>query len=125
MAKSKDVHPGETRMGNSFHPTPSELTRYLTAEEREKIDRIELDPHDLEQFMKLMKQGLLRAACRHDAAVQDNFALRAETSIRLTRPVYNSETGLVDQLVGDSQVGGEIRGKKIYKDTSSRDNSEE
>ena len=115
--KSHDKHNLREAGTDETLPTSlTQLTRYLTEEERAQVERIELDPDDLEQFMRLIKQGLLRAASRHDAAVQDNFALRAETSIRLSRPVLNTETGDVDQLAGEAEISSQIRGKKVYID---------
>jgi hypothetical protein len=91
------------------------ITRFTTAEERENIAGIELDSVDVDHFVDLVRKGLVDAAADHEAAVQDNFALRAETSIRLSRPVRNEQGEVVD-VVGRGLLEGTIRGRKVYKD---------
>ncbi|NHU42994.1 hypothetical protein [Rhodococcus sp. A14] len=92
------------------------VTRYTTEEERAKVERIELDPDDLDGFMDLLRKGLLEAASTHDAAVQNCMNLTAELSIRLSRPVYNEERDLVENLEATEIVRGELRAKKIMKE---------
>ena len=91
------------------------VTRLLTPEERARVERINLDPKDIDHFLDLVRRGLVQAASAHDAAVQDNVGLSVEASIRLTRPVYNQETDSVEELKGKSEVQGQIAAKKIYK----------
>ena len=91
------------------------VTRYTTPEERKAIERIDLDPSDLDEFMTLLRKGLIEAAAVHEAAVQDNMALRVETTVRLSRPVYNEKTDRVEDLTGTTAVTGEINATKVYK----------
>lgn len=91
------------------------ITRYTTPEERENIAGIELDAADVENFMDLLRKGLVEAASQHDTTVQGNFALRAETSIRLGRAVRDSD-GRVAEHVGREMTEGVIRARKVFKD---------
>lgn len=91
------------------------LTRFTTDEERENILGIELDAADVDKFVDLVRSGLVEAAADHDTPVQDNFALRAETTIRLSRPVRAGDGRIVDH-VGREVLEGTIRAKKVYKD---------
>jgi hypothetical protein len=101
--------------GETLMPEEQKITRYTTAEERENIIGIELDASDVDKFVELVRAGLVEAAADHEGAVQDNFALRAENSIRLSRPVRD-ENGQVVDLVGRELLEGTIRGRKVYKD---------
>jgi len=91
------------------------LTRFTTTEERENTKCIELDTADLEKFMELLRSGMIEAAAEHVAAVQDNFALRAEMTIRLSRPVRDNQ-GEVTELVGRNMLEGTVRARKVYYD---------
>ena len=91
------------------------VTRYTTDEEREKIKRIDVNPEDIENVMELLRNGLIEAAGSHDAAVQDNMALSAEFTVRLSRPVYNKDEDSVEELVGKKEVKTTVRAKKVYK----------
>jgi len=91
------------------------VTRYTSAEEREKIERIELNDEDIHHFMELLKNGLIEAASVHDAAVQDNMALSAEFSVKLSRPVYNEKTDSVESLSGKSEINSVVRARKVFK----------
>jgi hypothetical protein len=99
----------------SNEPIFANVTRYTTPEERAKVERIDLDPKDIDEFMELLKKGLVEAAGAHDAAVQNNIALSAEVSVRLSRPVYNEKLNLVEELVGTSTVKSALSASKIYK----------
>lgn len=92
-----------------------ELTRFTTAEERDNIAGIALDQSDVAEFLDQLKKGLLDAAQMHDTAVQDNFGLRAETTVRLSRPVRDQD-GAVVEHVGHQMITGTIRGEKIFVD---------
>jgi hypothetical protein len=91
------------------------VSRYTTPEEQAQVERIDLDPEDLDRFMDMLRSGLLQAAAVHDTAVQRNFALSAETSIRLSRPVYNAETDLVEQHEGKIEIKARLKAHKVYK----------
>jgi hypothetical protein len=93
---------------------PEEVTRFTTPEEREEIAGIELDPADVDHFMDMVRKGLIEAAAQHESAVQKNFALSAETSIRLSRPV-RGDNGEVTELVGRHLTAGRVRARKVYK----------
>ncbi|GAB5545563.1 MAG: hypothetical protein RLO52_29410 [Sandaracinaceae bacterium] len=101
--------------GELKNPVFKNVTRYATPDERDQVERIELDPKDLDGFMELLKKGLIEAASMHDAAVQGCMALNAELSIRLSRPVYNAETDMVEELVGTERVRGSLRASKVMK----------
>jgi hypothetical protein len=111
LAREGTMSDGETK-----NPVFKNVTRYATPDERDQVERIELDPKDLDGFMELLRKGLIEAASMHDAAVQGCMALNAELSIRLSRPVYNAETDMVEELVGTESVRGSLRASKIMKD---------
>lgn len=92
-----------------------DVTRYTTPQERNNIVGIALDPTDVDAFVDLIKKGLVEAAADHETTVQDNFALRAETTVRLSRPVRD-ENGQVVEHVGRELLEGTIRGRKVYVD---------
>lgn len=89
------------------------LTRYTTAEEREKIKGVSFKQEEVEKFMEMVQKGLLEAASAHEAAVQDNMTLSAEVSIKLSRPVQNKNDG-VDHLKGKSKTTMKIQANKEY-----------
>jgi hypothetical protein len=91
------------------------ITRFTTEEERENIAGIELNQNDVDNFMDLLRKGLVEAAQLHETAVQGNFALRAETSIRLSRAVRDEDNS-VTELVGREMTEGTIRARKVFKD---------
>lgn len=91
------------------------VTRYSTPEERETVERIDLNPAELDRFMGMLRQGLIEAVSVHEAAVQNNMALRVETSVRLSRPVYNATTDRVEELVGEVKVQGELSATKVRR----------
>lgn len=91
------------------------VTRFATEDERQAVERIDLDPRELDNVMEMLRKGLIEAASIHEAAVQDNMALRVETSIRLSRPVYNDESDSVEELVGKAEVQSEVTAKKVRK----------
>lgn len=91
------------------------VTRYTTPDERASVERIDLNPEDVDQFMELLRNGLVEAASAHDAAVQNNMALTAEVSVRLSRPVYNENEDKVEQLTGSTTVSGNLGAKKVFK----------
>jgi hypothetical protein len=93
----------------------TEITRFTTPEERANTAGIELLEEDLDHFMDLLRKGLIEAAAEHVTAVQCNFALSAEMSIRLSRPVRNDK-GEVTELVGRNMLEGTIRARKIFVD---------
>lgn len=92
-----------------------DVTRFTTPDERSNTKNVELEAVDVGYFTELLRKGLIQAAAEHVAAVQDNFALRAEMSIRLSRPVRN-EKGEIVELVGREVLEGTIRARKIYID---------
>lgn len=92
------------------------VTRYMTPDERAKVERIDLNPEDVDQFMELLRNGLVEAASAHDAAVQNNMALTAEVSVRLSRPVYNETEDKVEQLTGSTTVSSNLEAKKVFKE---------
>ncbi len=92
-----------------------DITRFTTPEERNNTLGVELEKADIEHFTELLRKGLVEAAAEHVHAVQNNFALRAEMSVRLSRPVRN-EQGEVTELVGRNLLEGVIRARKIYID---------
>jgi hypothetical protein len=94
---------------------PDGLTRFTTLEERENIAGIALNPEDVDSFLSELKKGLMDAAQMHDTAVQDNFGLRAETTVRLSRPVRDEDGSIVDH-VGIRMATSTIRGEKIFVD---------
>jgi len=91
------------------------VTRYTTEEEQHAVERIDLNAEDLDEFMTLLRKGLVEAAACHEKCVQDNMALRVETTFRLSRPVYNSETDRVEDFAGVTTVTSEIKAAKVYK----------
>jgi hypothetical protein len=91
------------------------VTRYTTPSEREQIKGIEIDARDLDEFMDKMRKGMIAAADAHKHAVQDNFAMRVEGTVRLSRPVYDSTSDQVDELVGLGKVNGQVSAVKAYK----------
>jgi hypothetical protein len=93
----------------------ADLTRYTTDAERENIVGVNLSDQDVDHFMDLVRKGLVTAASRHDAAVQDDMALSAEVSIRLSRPV-RAEGGDVEEVVGREVVEGRLTARKVYAD---------
>lgn len=92
-----------------------ELTRFTTPEERANIAGIEIEADDIDHFMDLLRKGLIEAAAQHDAAVQENFGLRVETSIRLSRPV-RADDGEVVELKAEEQIAGRLRARKVFHD---------
>lgn len=103
------------------NPVFKNVTRYATRTERAQVERIELDPKELDGFMDLLRKGLIEAAAFHDAAVQNCMALNAELSIRLSRPVYNEKTDQVEDLVGSNVVRGALKAKKVMKGSRKTD----
>lgn len=91
------------------------ITRYTTAEERENIAGIELDPTDVDHYMDQLRKGLIEAAADHNTTVQGNFALRAEVSIRLSRPVRDADGNVVDH-VGRNMLEGTVKARKVFID---------
>lgn len=94
---------------------PEKITRFTTQEERDNIAGIELDPTDVDHFMDQLRKGLVEAAADHVTAVQGNFALRAETSIRLSRPVRDEDGNVVDH-VGRNLLEGTLKARKVFID---------
>ncbi|MFJ2087538.1 hypothetical protein ACIOBK_33775 [Micromonospora chokoriensis] len=94
---------------------PEGLTRYTTAEERENILGVQPDGADVEQFMDLVRMGLVGAASAHEAAVQENMGLTVEASIRVSRPV-RAEGGQIEEVVGREVVTGRIAATKLFAD---------
>ena len=92
-------------------------SRFLNPAEIDNVRGIELDSSDVDKFMTMLRAGLIEAAADHQHAVQDNFALRADTTIRLSRPVRNADGEVVDHA-GESVLEGTIRGRKLYFDDS-------
>lgn len=91
------------------------LTRYTTDTERANIVGVNLADTDVDHFMDQVRKGLVTAASRHDAAVQDDMALSAEVSIRLSRPV-RADGGEVEEVVGREVVEGRLMARKVYAD---------
>jgi hypothetical protein len=91
------------------------VSRMTTPEEQEAIEAIELEARDLDEFMEKLRQGMIQAASAHKHAVQDNFALRVETTVRLSRPVLSESENKVEDLVGKAEVSGDVKAKKKYK----------
>lgn len=91
------------------------VSRFTTPHEQTLIDEIEIEAEDLDEFMELLRQGMIQAAQPHKHAVQDNFALRVETTIRLSRPVYNEEEDSVEELIGEEKLKGKLMGRKRYQ----------
>jgi hypothetical protein len=99
-------------MGAAGEPT---LTRFTTAEERANIVGVDLDAGDVTHFMDLVEKGLVSAAAEHEAAVQNDMALSAEVTIRLSRPV-RADDGQVAEVVGREIVTGRVTARKVYAD---------
>jgi hypothetical protein len=95
------------------------VSRQTTLEEQALINQIEIEADDLDEFMELLRQGMIQAAQPHKHAVQDNFALRVETTIRLSRPVYNAEDDVVEELIGEEKIQGKLTGIKRYQQDQS------
>lgn len=95
------------------------LSRFTTDAERANISGINLNEADVDQFLTMMKKGLLSAAGVHDAAVQDNFGLRADVTVRLSRPI-NDGAGGVTEVESFSAETGEIRASKAYIDPAKK-----
>ncbi|BCJ65703.1 hypothetical protein [Polymorphospora rubra] len=95
------------------------LSRFTTPEERANVSGINLNESDVDQFLEMMKKGLLNSAAVHEAAVQDNFGLRAEVTVRLSRPV-NDGTGGIAEVESFAKHGGEIRASKEYIDPAKK-----
>jgi hypothetical protein len=95
--------------------TGPKLTRYTTDEERDNIAGVVLDPADVADFMELVSKGLISAAGRHDAAVQNDMGLSAEVTVRLSRPVATDE-GTVEEVVGRETVTGRLQARKVFID---------
>src|SRR5689334_6028021 len=91
------------------------LTRYTTPEERDNIAGDGLNPTDVETFMDLVGKGLISAANRHDAAVQNDMGLSAEVTVRLSRPVATDD-GVIDEVVGREVVTGRLQAQKVFID---------
>lgn len=94
-------------------------SRFTTQEERANISGINLNESDVDQFLGMMKKGLLNSASVHDAAVQDNFGLRADVTVRLSRPVNDGNGGL-SEVESFTMEGGEIRASKQYVDPAKK-----
>ncbi|MEU7822990.1 hypothetical protein [Catellatospora sp. NPDC049133] len=92
-----------------------DLTRFTTAAEQDKLAGIKLDDGDVGHFMDLVGKGLVAAAQRHEAAVQDDMALSAEVIVRLQRPVKGDD-GQIEILTGTETVVGRLTARKVYKD---------
>lgn len=92
-----------------------ELTRYTTEKERANIVGINLDEMDVEHVMDLVRKGLVSAAQRHEAAVQDDMALSAEVTVSLRRPVQGAD-GQIDILTGSETISGRLTARKVYED---------
>lgn len=107
--KKQPKNPGSNEV------TFKNVSRYTTAEEKNLIKSIELDPKDIDEFIEMFKKGLIEASSGAQQAVQDNFALRIESTIRVSRPVYNEKNDVVEDLVGKADVIGKISAKKNYK----------
>ncbi len=45
-----------------------------------------LDPEEIDAYLAAVSAGLIVAETRCDKGMQDNFALRAETTVELTAP---------------------------------------
>lgn len=45
-----------------------------------------LDPEEIDAYLAAVSAGLIIAETRCDKGMQDNFALRAETTVELTAP---------------------------------------
>jgi hypothetical protein len=91
------------------------LTRYTTKEEQDNIAGVQLDPGDVEHFMDLVNKGLISAAGRHDAAVQNDMGLSAEVTVRLSRPVAAGD-GQIEEVVGREVVTGRLKASKVFID---------
>lgn len=96
-----------------------QVTRYTTPEERENIAGIEIEAEDIDHFLELLRKGLVEAAAVHEAAVQENFGLSVESSIKLSRPVRNDE-GEVVELEGEQKIEGRLRAHKVFNDLDGR-----
>ncbi|WTO32905.1 hypothetical protein OG399_45500 [Streptomyces achromogenes] len=68
----------------------------------------QLDAGDVDEFVNLLRNGLIEAPADHETTQQDNFALRAETSEKLSRPVLNGHGEVVEEL-GDGLLRGTRR----------------
>ncbi|MFI6686642.1 hypothetical protein [Streptomyces sp. NPDC050485] len=71
-----------------------------------------LNSGDVDEFVGMLRKGLIEAPSDHETSDQDNFALRAQTSERLERPVRN-ESGEVVEMVGSDLLGGMIRTRQV------------
>lgn len=92
-----------------------DLTRYTTDAEKANIVGVNLDENDVTHFMDLVSKGLVTAAAKHDDAVQDDMALSAEVSVRLSRPVRAAD-GAIEEVVGREVVSGHLTARKVYAD---------
>jgi hypothetical protein len=92
------------------------LTRKTTQAERDLIESIEVNAEDLERFMEQFRQGLLTASQGMKHAVQDAPALRADVSIRISRPVLSDSGDFIENLVDSVDIAGQINANKKYKE---------
>lgn len=95
------------------------LTRFTTPEERRNIVGVTLAENDVTHFMDLVNKGLTEAVSVHDSAVQDDMALSAEVTIRLSRPV-KAEDGAIEEVVGREVVTGRLTARKVYEDPAKK-----
>ncbi|AOJ70005.1 MULTISPECIES: hypothetical protein [Burkholderia] len=97
-------------------PFPYEnITRRTTDEERAQIERIDLNDGDIERLVDLFRDGLRETAQFHSAAVQNNFQIRAEVSVRLSRPIQSEDGARVEEIVSRSTIDETIESKKVFK----------
>ncbi|WP_018588699.1 hypothetical protein [Salinispora arenicola] len=95
------------------------LTRYTTAQERQNIAGVTLADEQVSYFMDMVSKGLTGAVQAHDSAVQDDMALSAEVTVRLSRPVQTDD-GTVEEVVGREVVTGRLTARKVYKDPTKK-----
>ncbi len=91
------------------------ITRRTTDSERAQIERIDLNDDDVDRIVDLFRDGLRETAQFHSAAVQNNFHIRAEVSVRLSRPVQSEDGSRVDEFVSRGTISESIESNKIFK----------
>lgn len=97
----------------------NQLTRYTTPQERQNIAGVTLADDQVSYFMDMVSKGLAGAVQAHDSAVQDDMALSAEVTVRLSRPV-KTDDGTVEEVVGREVVTGRLTAHKVYKDPAKK-----
>lgn len=91
------------------------LTRYTTEEERANIVGVTVNDQDLQHVLDLVSKGVVQAAQRHEAAVQDDMALSYAVSVELARPVQG-DNGQPEIFRSREEITGRLTATKHYAD---------